>query len=214
MLLLDEPLSALDAVVRVAIREEIRRIQSSLGVTTLYVTHDQEEALAISDRVVVMNGGAVEQVGVPEIIYGEPATSFVAGFIGKMNQHVGVVDDPSRGQVRVGGHRITMPASTLAGWAPGDSATILIRPEAIAVGLPPVRCEADDNRLAGVVDAVTFLGSVRRIAVQVTGQRFVADVSPLTSGALARGTAVELTFPVSACRLLEGPGRHTTSEGR
>jgi putative spermidine/putrescine transport system ATP-binding protein len=86
MLLLDEPLSALDAVVRVAIREEIRRIQTSLGVTTLYVTHDQEEALAISDRVVVMREGTIEQVGTPETIYGAPASRFVAGFIGKMNQ--------------------------------------------------------------------------------------------------------------------------------
>lgn len=202
MLLLDEPLSALDAVVRVAIREEIRRIQSSLGVTTLYVTHDQEEALAISDRVVVMRGGAIEQVGPPDIIYAEPATPFVAGFIGKMNQYAGVVEDPSRGRVRVGVHGIIVPLPALARSVAGDSVTVLLRPEAISVGPPPVSCDDAHNRLTGIVDVVTFLGSVRRIVVQASGQRFVADVSVLTSGALTRGTHVELTFPVTACRLL------------
>lgn len=202
MLLLDEPLSALDAVVRVAIREEIRRIQSSLGVTTLYVTHDQEEALAISDRVAVMREGRIEQVGTPEVIYAEPASPFVAGFIGKMNQCVGVVEDPSRGRVRVGVHAIAVPTPALAGRLTGESVTILLRPEAIGVGLPPITGDAESNRLTGVVDAVTFLGSVRRITVQATGLRLVADVSVLTSGTLTRGTPVELTFPVAACRLL------------
>jgi putative spermidine/putrescine transport system ATP-binding protein len=202
MLLLDEPLSALDAVVRVAIREEIRRIQSSLGVTTLYVTHDQEEALAISDRVVVMRDGTIEQVGTPEVIYAEPASPFVAGFIGKMNQCPGVVEDSARGRVRLGGHGITVPASALAGRAPGDSVTVLLRPEAIEVGLAPPSPDSGDNHLSGVVDSVTFLGSVRRVTVHATGQRLVADVSALASGALTRGTPVELTFPVAACRLL------------
>jgi putative spermidine/putrescine transport system ATP-binding protein len=206
MLLLDEPLSALDAVVRVAIREEIRRIQSSLGVTTLYVTHDQEEALAISDRIVVMREGAVEQIGTPEAIYAEPASSFVAGFIGKMNQCVAVVEDPSRGQVRLGAHWIAVPASSLAGRAPGESVTVLLRPEAIGVGLVAASPETEGNRLPGVVDTVTFLGSVRRVGVEVTGQRLVADVPVLTSGALTRGMRVELTFPVAACRLLAGTG--------
>ena len=202
MLLLDEPLSALDAVVRVAIREEIRRIQGSLGVTTLYVTHDQEEALAISDRVVVMRAGAIEQVGPPETIYAEPATPFVAGFIGKMNQCAGIVEDPAGGRVRAGVHGIAVPPSALAGTATGDSVTILLRPEAISVGLPPSSSGDDHNRLPGIIDTVTFLGSVRRIGVQATGQRFVADVSVLAPGALTRGTHVELTFPVTACRLL------------
>lgn len=202
MLLLDEPLSALDAVVRVTIREEIRRIQSSLGVTTLYVTHDQEEALAISDRVVVMREGSIEQVGTPEVIYAEPTSSFVAGFIGKMNQCVGVVEDPRQGRVRLGEHEITVPASILANRAAGDPVTILLRPETIAVGRAPAPRTASDNHLTGIVDTVTFLGSVRRIGVQVTGQRLVADVSVLDSGGLTRGTPIALTFPISACRLL------------
>jgi putative spermidine/putrescine transport system ATP-binding protein len=220
MLLLDEPLSALDAVVRVALREEIRRIQSSLGVTTIYVTHDQEEALAISDRVVVMRGGTIEQVGPPDVIYAEPATPFVAGFIGKMNQYVGVVEDVSLGRVRVGIHGITVPLSALTGSAAGDSVTILLRPEAIAVGLPPAPSDPEHNRLTGIVDAVTFLGSVRRIVVQAGGQRFVADAPALASSALTRGTGVQVTFPAAACRLLtateSSPGRlrMTTIERR
>src|SRR5512147_3004764 len=93
VLLLDEPLSALDAVVRVALRGEIRRIQLDLGITTVYVTHDQEEALSISDQVVVMNQGLIEQIGSPEEIYRAPKTRFVAAFIGTANQLNGTVVD-------------------------------------------------------------------------------------------------------------------------
>jgi putative spermidine/putrescine transport system ATP-binding protein len=208
MLLLDEPLSALDAVVRVALREEIRRIQTTLGVTTLYVTHDQEEALAISDRVVVMREGAIEQVGTPEAIYGEPASPFVAGFIGKMNQCPAVVEDPHEGSLTVGRHPVRVPPAAVAGRARGAAVTVLVRPEAIAlVPGPEAPAPAAANCLAGVVDAVTFLGSVRRVAVQATGQRFVADVPAAAASALVRGTPVRLSFPVAACRVLDGaPG--------
>src|SRR5439155_19921966 len=201
MLLLDEPLSALDAVVRVTIREEIRRIQSALGVTTLYVTHDQEEALAISDRVVVMREGAIEQVGTPEAIYGEPASPFVAGFIGKMNQCAAVVEDPTRGQVRLGGDVIRVPSDALAGRSRGGLVTVLLRPEAIGVSTDPAAANAEENRLAATVETVTFLGSVRRVAVQAGGQRLVADVPAAATGALVRGATVELGFPIAACRV-------------
>ena len=93
VLLLDEPLSALDAKVRVQLREEIRRIQLELGITTIYVTHDQEEALSISDRVAVMYGGKIEQVGAPAEMYGNPATPFVAEFIGTMNRLIATVTE-------------------------------------------------------------------------------------------------------------------------
>ena len=202
MLLLDEPLSALDAVVRVAIREEIRRIQSSLGVTTLYVTHDQEEALAISDRVVVMREGAIEQVGTPEAIYGEPASRFVAGFIGKMNQCTVVVEDPGKGHVRLGADTITVPVESLAGRARGALVTVLLRPEAIGVSTEPSGMAPDGNHLTGLVDAVTFLGSVRRVAVQAGGHRLVADIPATMTGSLVRGAAVVLSFPAAACRVL------------
>ena len=211
MLLLDEPLSALDAVVRVAIREEIRRIQSSLGVTTLYVTHDQEEALAISDRVVVMREGTIEQVGTPEVIYAEPASPFVAGFIGKMNQCAGVVEDPARGQVRLGGTRDhACPPRAWPAGRRGASVTILLRPEAIGVGLAPLHRTPATTISRGIVDAVTFLGSVRRVAVQAAGQRLVADVSVLAlrrpHPRNARRSSHFPSRPAACCRRTESGG--------
>ena len=99
VLLLDEPLSALDAKVRVQLREEIRRIQLELGITTLYVTHDQEEALSVSDRVAVMYGGRIEQIGTPAEMYGAPATPFVAEFIGTMNRLEATIVDGASGRI-------------------------------------------------------------------------------------------------------------------
>ena len=101
ILLLDEPLSALDARIRVSLREEIRALQRRLGVTTIFVTHDQEEALSISDRVVVMSEGAIEQVGPPSEIYNRPKTRFVASFVGTLNTLDGVIADPAAGAIRV-----------------------------------------------------------------------------------------------------------------
>ena len=106
VLLLDEPLSALDAKVRVQLREEIRRIQLELGITTLYVTHDQEEALAVSDHVAVMYGGVIEQMGTPSEMYTAPATAFVAEFIGTMNRLDAVVLDGGPGEVEHSGMRL------------------------------------------------------------------------------------------------------------
>src|SRR5437763_10371407 len=108
VLLLDEPLSALDAKVRVQLREEIRRIQLELGITTLYVTHDQEEALSVSDHVAVMYRGRIEQMGAPAEMYSAPATPFVAEFIGTMNRLEATVVDPERGVVETGGVTLTV----------------------------------------------------------------------------------------------------------
>ena len=102
ILLLDEPLSALDARIRAGLREDIRALQQKLGITTIFVTHDQEEALSISDRIVVMNAGAIEQVGSPSDIYNRPRTRFVASFVGTLNTLQGVVVDPAEGVIRVG----------------------------------------------------------------------------------------------------------------
>ncbi len=121
VLLLDEPLSALDAKVRVSLRQEVRAIQRKLGITTIFVTHDQEEALSLSDRIVVMNGGVAEQVGAPFEIYNRPATRFVAGFVGTLNVLDAQVLDPAAGRVTVGGQaldlRRALPAA--AGADPG-----------------------------------------------------------------------------------------------
>src|SRR5271165_2523237 len=130
ILLLDEPLSALDARIRVSLREEIRALQRRLGVTTIFVTHDQEEALSISDRVVVMSEGAIEQVGTPADVYNCPKTRFVASFVGTLNQLEGVVADPGRSAIEVFGTTVFAPGP-IEGASAGDALTLALRPEAL-----------------------------------------------------------------------------------
>ena len=202
VLLLDEPLSALDAVVRVTLREEIRRIQTALGITTLYVTHDQEEALAISDRVVVMHDGGVEQVGTPEAVYAEPATRFVATFIGKINQLMGVVERAAEGWVRWGNHRLAVPSPATAGLADGSEVVVLVRPEAVVVAPPGAGGPIGDNRVPASVEIVTFLGPVTRLSLTIDGRPFVADVTTGDRGHFHRGAPVQIVFPAAACRVL------------
>lgn len=206
LLLLDEPLSALDAVVRVSLRDEIRRIQASLGMTALYVTHDQEEALAISDRIVVMRNGRIEQIGTSEEIYSQPASKFVAGFIGKMNQFSGHLIEPASGLVECGGYQLQVPASETASLARGNTVTVLVRPEAISIGptdsMPEFGAKIGENRVAACVEVVTFLGSVKRIALKAESQRFVVDVSTASTEPIHRNDVVLLSFPVDACRVL------------
>ncbi|WP_136706320.1 ABC transporter ATP-binding protein [Agromyces sp. H66] len=144
VLLLDEPLSALDAKVRVQLRDEIRRIQLRLGITTLFVTHDQEEALAVSDRIAVMQAGRIDQVGTPEELYLRPATAHVAEFVGLSSVLPAVV---AGGEASVLG--VTMP---LIGEVPDGPAEVFVRPENVHVGGP----------VAAVVQESTFLGSMRR----------------------------------------------------
>ena len=127
VLLLDEPLSALDAKIRISLREEIRAIQRRLGITTIYVTHDQEEALSMSDRVVVMNQGRAEQVAQPFEIYNRPATRFVASFVGTLNTFEGEVEDPATGEVRLGLERVSLGRALPAG-----RVTLALRPETVS----------------------------------------------------------------------------------
>jgi len=153
MLLLDEPLSALDAKIRVSLRQEIRAIQRELGITTVFVTHDQEEALSISDRVVVMNAGNIEQVGTPFEIYNAPRTRFVASFVGTLNILNGTIVDPDRGKVTVEGQEI-VTARGVADAAAGEVRPIALRPEAILLN----GAGEGRNRLTGRIDDVNFLG--------------------------------------------------------
>ncbi len=148
VLLLDEPLSALDAKVRVSLRDEIRRIQRELGITTVFVTHDQEEALAVSDRIAVMHAGSIEQIGTPEELYQRPVSGFVADFIGLSNRLPGVV---AGGSVAVYGQALPVIGSVSDG-----RAMALVRPEDIAF--------AGDG-IAGTVLGSSFLGSLRRTSV-------------------------------------------------
>jgi putative spermidine/putrescine transport system ATP-binding protein len=164
LLLLDEPLSALDAKVRVSLREEIRSIQKELGITTVFVTHDQEEALSISDRIAVMYGGKAEQVGTPFEIYNRPATTFVANFVGTLNVLEGTVADASTGKVRVADQEVALKGR-LNGSRIGDTLSLALRPEAIALGPRP----GHDSKLAGQISDVHFLGSVIRVRVGVGG---------------------------------------------
>ena len=135
MLLLDEPLSALDARIRVSLREEIRALQRKLGITTIFVTHDQEEALSMSDRIVVMNEGAIEQIGTPGEIYNRPRTRFVASFVGTLNTLEGVVVDPVEGAIRVGQTMLRARGVIEAAMA-GETRALALRPEALRLGPP------------------------------------------------------------------------------
>lgn len=129
VLLLDEPLSALDAKIRVSLREEIRLIQQKLGITTVFVTHDQEEALSISDRIVVMNAGRADQIGTPFEIYNHPATRFVASFVGTLNLIEAKVVDPATNRISIGDQGVTLKQSVTA-FKAGDTVSLALRPEA------------------------------------------------------------------------------------
>jgi spermidine/putrescine transport system ATP-binding protein len=171
-LLLDEPLGALDLKLRQAMQIELKRIQREIGITFVFVTHDQEEALTMSDRIAVMNEGRVEQIGAPREIYDQPSSVFVAGFIGSANLLPATVTDAD-GAVEVGGHRLAVPAGNGAGPRAGDRAVLMVRPERVRVLL-----DAPTNGHVGVrctVSDLVFQGPVVRVALAA------ADGSPLVA---------------------------------
>ena len=183
VLLLDEPLSALDAKVRRQLREEIRRIQIAVGTTTLFVTHDQEEALALGDRVGVMSAGHLEQIAPPSELYDRPRTAFVAEFVGLTNRIRGVARD---GAVEIIGQRVPL----LEGSAGSGSVIALVRPESI-------RLAPDPNSPAKVV-AVSFLGSVCRVQVELpTGELVGIQLAVEEVARLTPGTPVAVTIASS-----------------
>ena len=162
ILLLDEPLSALDAKIRISLREEIRAVQRDLGITTIYVTHDQEEALSMSDRIVVMNEGRADQVGAPFEIYNYPRTRFVASFVGTLNLLQGKVLDPALGRILIDGKELVTNRG-LNGASVGDVRTIALRPEAVSLTDPG----GERNRVDGTIDEVAFLGAIVRVRVRI-----------------------------------------------
>ncbi|WP_079078926.1 ABC transporter ATP-binding protein [Streptomyces sp. DSM 15324] len=181
VLLLDEPLSALDAKVRLSLREEIRRLQQDLGITTLFVTHDQEEALSMADRVAVMHAGRLEQCAPPAELYGRPATAFVAEFVGTMSRIPGRLAD---GGVEVLGQRLPVDGPVPA----GPDVDVLVRPEAVGV-------RADDDGSARVV-ATSFLGAAVRVTVRLAdGTEAKADLPAHEAGGLGAGAAVTVSLP-------------------
>ena len=200
LLLLDEPLSALDAKVRVQLREEIRRIQTRLGITTIYVTHDQEEALSISDRVAVLSHGRIEQIGTPDEIYGAPATPFVAEFVGTMNRIESTVADPEAGQVQYDGASLAVDAAR--GRPRGERVLLLVRPETVELEA----AGAGANGLVGEVVSHTFLGAVTRLRVLAGPSEWTADLSAERAAALPVGAQVAVRFPAASAKLLSLEG--------
>jgi putative spermidine/putrescine transport system ATP-binding protein len=170
VLLLDEPLSALDAKIRVSLREEIRAIQRKLGITTIFVTHDQEEALSISDRIVVMNAGRADQIGTPSEVYNKPATRFVASFVGTLNIIEAKVADPAANTITIGDQTIAL-AESLGGMKGGDKVSLALRPEAGSLN-----SSEGDTALTGTVVSTNFLGSVIRTKIDVGGNAISFDM--------------------------------------
>jgi putative spermidine/putrescine transport system ATP-binding protein len=204
VLLLDEPLSALDAKIRVALRLEIRSIQRQLGITTVYVTHDQEEALSLSDRVVVMSEGRIEQIGPPAEIYNFPATPFVASFVGTLNLLPANVIDAAAGRIAVDGQEIRGSGPTEG----TGSATVALRPEAVRLG-----DAGGANRLRGTVEDVSFLGSIVRTRVRI-GDGATLSFDQFNDPGLAAppvGDTVTVSFPVEATLVLKGVARTETA---
>jgi putative spermidine/putrescine transport system ATP-binding protein len=194
VLLLDEPLSALDAKVRQQLREQIRLLQQQLGTTTLFVTHDQEEALSMADRVGVMRQGKLEQIAAPDELYADPATAFVAEFVGVMNRIPGELQ--SAGTVAVLGVTVPVRGESQAEAFGGDRAVdVLVRPEGL-------RMELIENG-NGIVTTRTFLGSVTRVGVMLSGDVAVRiDKSSSEAAALAPGTSVSVTLPPEAVHVV------------
>jgi putative spermidine/putrescine transport system ATP-binding protein len=204
VLLLDEPLSALDAKIRVALRKEIRTIQRQLGITTVYVTHDQEEAMSLSDRVVVMSEGRVEQIGPPPQIYNFPATPFVASFVGTLNLLPAKVVDAATGRVTVAGQEITGSK----GVAGNGAVTVALRPEAVELGEG-----GGANRLRGKIEDVSFLGSIVRTRIRVADDASLS-FDQFNDPALAPasiGDPVTVSFPTEATLILEGTASATAA---
>ncbi len=199
VLLMDEPLSALDAKIRITLRQEIRAIQRQLGITTIYVTHDQEEALSISDRIVVMSRGRMEQVGTPLDIYNAPQTRFVASFVGTLNLLDAQVVDARGGRIKIDDQEIEV-GQQLVGAQVGKAVSVAIRPEAITIN---GKNASLGNHLQGAVDDVSFLGSVVRVRVRLETQHINFDsfnnpnlVPP------AIGQPVSLNFMPEACMVV------------
>ncbi|HWK44940.1 MAG TPA: ABC transporter ATP-binding protein [Stellaceae bacterium] len=190
ILLLDEPLSALDAKIRVSLREEIRGIQRDLGITTIYVTHDQEEALSMSDRIAVMNEGRVEQIGTPFEIYNFPRTRFVASFVGTLSILSGRVTDPVGGKIEIDGQQV-IAARGLADAGVGEIRSVALRPEAVSLGA----AVEGRNHMQGVIEEVSFLGAIVRIRVRFKDNAISFDTFNNPSvAAPERGSSVTIGF--------------------
>lgn len=205
VLLLDEPLSALDAKVRVSLRNEIRRIQQQLKMTAIYVTHDQEEALAISDRIAVMAKGSIEQLDLPEEIYNNPRTVFAATFVGTSNHFNGLLESASEGLCQVEHQTLHVPP--VPDLHDGDRVLVMVRPEEVSVQNTEeganVSANSAGNHIAGVIELRTFLGPFTRFHVRVNeSTTMTADVPSQQARDYYVAQRVVLSFPPDACQVL------------
>ncbi len=203
VLLLDEPLSALDANLREEMRTEIKTIQREVGITTIFVTHDQEEALAMSDRIVVMNQGMVEQEGTPEDVYNAPASRFVASFLGQSNLLEGTVKEVKSGEARIAlkgaaDVAVSAPESLKA----GDKVTIIIRAQKILVG----GSGKGLNSIKGRVLTTAYLGGTASYVVEAGPLRLNA-INPIAGKVHREGEPVTVSFSPEDCVLLDQNGR-------
>ena len=198
VLLLDEPLSALDANMREEMRVEIKKIQKQTGITAIFVTHDQEEALSMSDRIVVMSAGTAEQIGTPQEVYDHPATTFVADFLGKANMLGGKVTEltPEGATVLLTGGQ-TVRVQTARSLANGEAVTVVVRPQKLSVTPGDAA-----NRLRGQVVSSSYLGG--RIIYEIDiGEKAVLRVNtPITAQLAKEGDTMEVGFYPADCVLL------------
>ena len=199
VLLLDEPLSNLDAKLRVSTRLEIRKLQQRIGITSVYVTHDQEEAMTLSDRVVIMHEGRIQQIDTPQEIYAHPTNRFVADFIGKANFLKGrITGKTGEGEysVEILGHQIRVLQSK-AVFSEGDSVLLVARPESVELETK------DPSALTGVVRELVYLGSQMVYEVEIEGALFTVEVAnPQEHRAFPRGEEVSLRFKERSLHLL------------
>ena len=194
LLLLDEPLSALDAIVRLHLRQEIRALQRRLGVTTIMVTHDQEEAMGVSDRIVVMSRGRVEQVGTPEEVYRHPASAFVAGFVGRSSMIEAKVG-ANPGTLEAAGH--TLPADAARGLLYGAEVLAFVRPEDVRLG---EAARGEPGAIPMQVVHVEFLGATCRVSLEAGRLRLEADATAevLRAAGALPGASVAVSVPSAA----------------
>jgi putative spermidine/putrescine transport system ATP-binding protein len=201
VLLLDEPLTALDAPLRASLRTEIRRIQQRLRVTALYVTHDQEEALSLSDRVVVMNCGRIEEIGRPLDLYRAPRSAFTAAFIGSSTSLVGEVVNPAEGLLSVGGLRVR--ASAAAGLPAGTRVRLLIRAETVRLLSPLEPDPPGANCFTGTLLVKSFRGPATILEVDIQGAILRAEVASEAADPLDAGKPLRLAVGPEACRIIQ-----------
>ncbi len=199
VLLLDEPLGALDARLRKDLQVELKALQAELGITFVFVTHDQEEALTMSDRVAVMSGGRVEQAGTPREVYEEPATLFVADFLGVSNLITGESSADGDGCALRIGERVLRASSGETG-ARGE-VRAMIRPERITV---EGQDAPGDNRLPGMVERAVYVGAAHELHVRIVGGELLKATVPNDGSAApyAQGAPVTLHLPADALRVL------------